>query len=237
MKISFPVDLTEAEQQLVSRLGKRSKFYVFLRSIRHRLFDEAMQDELETMFSDKPRGTPPIPAAQQVLMGLLQAYESVSDEDAIEEAVTSDRWKLVLGTLGSDESPCSKKTLVFFRQRMVEHGMSKKVLAKTIELAKETKLFDFKKVGKLRVAFDSAPLRGAGRVEDTINLVGHGIKNVLIALAAVLGAGWVEVAQAAEVQLVQPDQSVKAALDLDWNQPDATDIAITRLVHNSCKAG
>lgn len=160
MKIRFPVDLSEAESKLVTRLHKRSQFYVFLRSIRHRLLDDAMQDELKTMYSDKPRGITPVPAAQLVLMALLQAYENVSDEDAIENAITNDRWKLVLGTLGSNESPCCEKTLVLFRQRMVGHGMSNKVLAKTIELARQTKLFDYKKVGKLRVVFDSAPLRG-----------------------------------------------------------------------------
>lgn len=232
MKMSFPVDLSEAESNLVTRLRKRSMFYIFLRSIRHRLLDDAMQDELETMFS-KPRGTVAVPAAQLVLMALLQAYEKVSDDDAIENATANDRWKLVLGTLGSDDSPCCKKTLVFFRQRMVEHGMSNKVLDKTIELARQTELFDYKKVGKLRVVFDSAPLRGAGRVEDTINLVGHGIKNVLIALAAVMGATWVELAHAAEMQVAGQDRSVKAALDLDWNEPDATDVAITRLVHEA----
>jgi transposase len=131
MRLIFPVGLTEAEQALVKRLGKRSKFYVFMRTIRHQLFDDAMQEQLETMFSDKPRGTPPIPAAQLVLMALLQAYDSVSDDDAIEHAIANDRWKLVLGTLGSNASPCSKKTLVFFRQRMVKHNMGDKVLAKT----------------------------------------------------------------------------------------------------------
>jgi len=233
MRIIFPVGLTEAEQALVKRLGKRSKFYVFMRSIRHQLFDDAMQEQLETMFSDKPRGTPPIPAAQLVLMALLQAYDSVSDDDAIEHAIANDRWKLVLGTLGTNASPCSKKTLVFFRQRMVKHEMGDKVLAKTIALAKETKLFDPRKLGKLRVVFDSAPLRGAGRVEDTINLVGHGIKNVLICVATVMGAGWVELAEAADVEIVRQDRSVKAALDLDWNQPDATDTAISRLVQEA----
>jgi hypothetical protein len=132
------------------------------------------------MISDKLGAAPSIPAAQLVLMGLLQAYESVSEEDAIEQAITNDRWKLVLGTLGSNESPCSKKTLVFFHQRMIEHNMSEKVLAKTIALAKETKLFDPRKLGKLRVVFDSVPSRGARRVEDAIDLVGHGIKTVVL---------------------------------------------------------
>ena len=53
-------------------------------------------------------------------------------------------------------------------------------LAKTIALAKETKLFDPRKLGKLRIVFDSVPPRGTRRVEDAIDLVGHGIKTVVL---------------------------------------------------------
>jgi hypothetical protein len=230
MKWTFPVELSEAEQSLTSRLGARSKFYIFLRSIRHRLFDDAFQSELETMFSGKPRGNIPIPAAQLAMLALLQAYESASDDAALEETKADDRWKLVLNSLGATKPPCCKKTLVFFRQRMVEHEMDKRLLAKTVQLAKETGLFDPKKVSKLRLAIDSAPLRGAGRVEDTINLVGHAMRGVLIAVAAIIGASWFELAQAAELQILQEQQSVKASLDIDWNEPDANNIGVSRVI-------
>jgi hypothetical protein len=230
MRWNLVVKVSEAENSLISGLGARSKFYVFLRKVRHQLFDAAMQRELETMFSPKPRGNKPVPAAQLAMLGLLQAYTSTSDDDAIEECKANDRWKLVLGTLGSKCAPCSKKTLVFFRSRMVKHGMFEKILAKTVQLAKDTGLFDPKKVGKLRIAIDSAPLRGAGRVEDTINLIGHAVRSVLIAMAAWMGTTWGDLAQDAQLHVLKQDQSVKAVLDLDWDQSDARHQALRRVV-------
>jgi hypothetical protein len=230
------VELTEAEKSLISGLGARSSFYVFLRKVRHQLFDAPMQRELDTMFLPKPRGNKPVPAAQLAMLSLLQAYTSTSDDDAIEECMANDRWKLALGTLGSKAPPCSKKTLVFFRSRMVKHGMFQKLLAKTVELAGETKLFDPKKVGKLRLAIDSAPLRGAGRVEDSINLIAHAVRNFLIAMAAWMGASWSDLARDADLHLLKPEQSVKAVLDLDWNQPEARDEALRRIIDDAHQA-
>ena len=47
-------------------------------------------------------------------------------------------------------------------------------------MAKRTKGFDPKKTPKtLRVGVDSRPLEGAGRVEDTINLLGHAARSIV----------------------------------------------------------
>jgi hypothetical protein len=44
--------------------------------------------------------------------------------------------------------------------------------------------------GKLRAALDSSPLGGAGRVEDTSNLLGHALRTVVGVLARQQGGGW-----------------------------------------------
>jgi hypothetical protein len=46
--------------------------------------------------------------------------------------------------------------------------------------------------GKLRAALDSSPLWGAGRVEDTINLLGHALRKTLGVLARQQGWGLAE---------------------------------------------
>jgi hypothetical protein len=57
--------------------------------------------------------------------------------------------------------------------------MDRRLLERTVELARKSEAFDWKKLPKtLRVAMDSSPLEGAGRVEDTINLLGHAALNV-----------------------------------------------------------
>jgi hypothetical protein len=47
---------------------------------------------------------------------------------------------------------------------MVEHDLDRKLLDRTVELAKQREGFGWQ---KLKVALDSSPLLGAGRVEDT----------------------------------------------------------------------
>jgi hypothetical protein len=57
-----------------------------------------------------------------------------------------------------------------FRERLIAADLDRRVLERTVELATRTKAFDPRKLPKtLRVAIDSSPLEGAGRVEDTYN--------------------------------------------------------------------
>lgn len=80
------------------------------------------------------------------------------------------RWQLVLNCLDCPEPPFSKGTLVGFRQRMITHGRDRRLVERTIEIAEQTQEFGGR---ALRAAFDSSPLWGAGKVEDTYNLWGH----------------------------------------------------------------
>jgi len=66
----------------------------------------------------------------------------------------------------------------------------------------------------LRAALDSSPLWGAGRVEDTYNLLGHDLKKALGVIASQQGRGLAEVATEAGASLLC-GTSLKAALDLD----------------------
>jgi len=69
----------------------------------------------------------------------------------------------------------------------------------------------------LRAALDSSPLWGAGRVEDTYNLIGHALKKIMRMVADRQGRESVEVAKEAGTELVC-GTSLKAALDQDWDQ-------------------
>lgn len=58
--------------------------------------------------------------------------------------------------------------------------MDNRLVERTSELARRTKAFDWRKLPKdLRLAVDSSPLEGAGRVEDTINLLGDAARKVI----------------------------------------------------------
>jgi hypothetical protein len=213
-----------AEAEVAKKLRNASKFYRFLWEIRGELFDAAFQAELVTVY--KPRGQDPCPPALLAMVNLLQRYEGLSDADAVDAAENDRRWQLVLGTLGSDKAPFGQGSLVRFRMRMIEHDLDRRLVERTVELAKRTKKFGWQ---KLRAALDSSPLRGAGRVEDTWNLIGRAMSKVVAAIEAMLEIGSDNVIEAAGLSVLEAD-SVKAALDIDWTDEAAQHQALQELV-------
>ena len=178
---------TQQEEFILKRCRKKRKLFVFLRENRHRLFDDALQQELEEMYRDTGAGKKPICPAVMGMALIMQGYLGLSDADAVEATVIDLRWQMVLDRLGSQAPAFSQGALCAFRRRLIEHDMDRRLLERTAELARTTNDFDAKKLPKtLRIAVDSSPLQGAGRVEDTINLIGHAARKVVECVAQLL---------------------------------------------------
>jgi len=225
-------DITKREAFLLKRLQRTLKLYKFLREHRLELFDAAFQDELATMYRDTEEGKQAVPPAQLAMAILLQAYTGTSDAEAIENATVDPRWRMVLGTLSPEEEepPFSQGTLQRFRQRMIAHDMDRRLLERTVELAKKTQGFDYKKLPKdVRLAVDSRPLTGAGKVEDTFNLLGHAARKLLKCAAAMAELEPGEVAEAIDAPALVAS-STKRGLDIDWNDPEQKAGAIRKLI-------
>lgn len=216
-----PVAPSAAEQAIIKRI-RRAKLFVFLREQRHALFSEALQAELATLYQDSPLGQPPIPPAQLALATMLQAYTGVSDDEVIEATTMDRRWQLVLDCLDCSEPPFSKGTLIAFRQRLIGQQLDRRLVEQTIELAAQKGAFGSR---QLRAALDSSPLWGASRVEDTYNLLGHALRKALGVIARKPGRGLADIAAEAGASLVG-SSSLKAALDLDWDDPAAREQAL-----------
>jgi hypothetical protein len=208
-----PIGLSTKEEQIVKQI-KKAKLFVFLRQHRHILFNEAFQCELAQMYQDSGRGQSPIAPAQLALAIILQAYTGASDDEVIEVMLMDRRWQLVLDCLDTEQAPFSKGTLVAFRQRLIQAQMDRRLIERTIEVASQSQSFGSR---TLRAALDSSPLWGAGRVEDTYNLMGHALKKVMRVVADQQGRELEEVAKEAGAELVC-GTSLKAALDRDWDQ-------------------
>ncbi len=177
--------VTKQEQFILKRLEKKRKLFGFLRKHRHEIFDDEFQAELEAMYRDTGAGKKPVPPALLAMALVLQGYLGMSDSDAVEATVLDLRWQLVLDCLGA---PFSQGALQAFRERLIAHDMDRRLLEQTIDLARATNEFDWKKLPKtLRVAIDSSPLEGAGRVQDTINLLAHAGRKVVECAAELLG--------------------------------------------------
>ncbi|MCC6872884.1 MAG: IS1182 family transposase [Sandaracinaceae bacterium] len=227
-----PSEVTTREAYLLKRLQRTKKLFRFLREHRLDLFDEAFQGELATMYRDDGVGKEPVPPAQLAMAVLLQAYTGSSDAEAIENTVVDARWRMVLGILGpgEEEPPFSQGTLQRFRQRLIAHDMDRRLLERTVELAKQTRGFDYKKLPKdVRLAVDSRPLTGAGRVEDTFNLLGHAARKLLTCAAAIAQIDPSELVEAIDAPALVAS-SIKRGLDIDWNDPEQKAGAIQKLV-------
>lgn len=212
------------EEAVAKRLRASSKFYKFLWDIREELFDEAFEKQLIECYA--PRGQAPCAPAMLAMVMLLQRYDGLGDADAVDAAENDRRWQLVLGTLGSNSAPFGQGSLVRFRTRMIAHDLDKRLVQKTVELAKQTKKFGWQ---RLRVALDSSPLDGAGRVEDTWNLIGRAMSKVVHLVAVALEVDEAEVVRAARLQALTED-SVKASLDIDWDDDEAKHEALNHLI-------
>jgi hypothetical protein len=201
------------------RLVRTRKLFRFLREHRDRIFTDEFQAELEGMYRTSGAGKPPLPPAQLAMATLLQGYVGASDAEAVELAIVDLRWQLVLDCLGATEPLFSQGALHDFRHRMIRHDMDRRLLERTVVVARETGAFDPKKLPKtLRVAIDSAPLEGAGRVEDTINLLGHAARKVAECAAELLE--WPLERFCAEAGIpILLCSSIKRGLDVDWSDP------------------
>jgi hypothetical protein len=216
-----PVACSRLEREVIKRI-KRAKLFVWLREHRHELFDEGLQAELAAMYADKRVGQPPVPPAQLGLATILQAYTGASDDEVLEALVMDRRWQLVLDCMDHAVAPFSKATLVAFRARLIAHELDRRLVERTVALYGQ--LTGRVAGGKLRAALDSSPLWGAGRVEDTINLLGHALRKVVGVLARQQGWGLAEGTRVLAARAGTPElaaSSLKAALDLDWDDPAA----------------
>jgi len=220
-----PITLSPAEQKIAARTQKARKFFVFLRMIRHELLDADLQTTLAKSYHAAPGGKAPVEAGVLALATLLQAYGHVGDREAVERTVMDKRWQLVLDCLGAEPPPFRQGPLCHFRLRLIQHNLATTLRERTVAVAEQTGGFGAR---QLRAALDSTPLCGAGRVEDTLNLLGHTLRTAVGLAAQALGRSTAARMEDAGLELVG-QSSLKAALDRDWGAPSARESAL-RLV-------
>jgi DDE family transposase/transposase-like protein DUF772 len=223
-------ETTKREQMVLKRVGKTRKLFGFLRQYRSRLFDDAFQDQLATMYRETGEGREPVAPALLAMATLLQAYSGASDAEAVDLSVLDARWQMVLDVLGADEPPFSQAALQGFRERLIAHDMDRRLLERTVELARKTGGFDWKKLPKtLRLAVDSRPLEGAGRVDDTFNLLGNVATKLLLLAAALAGVDAARLA--ARTAPLLAASSIKKGLDVEWSDKRQKRSALKEFLH------
>ena len=215
----------------MKRLGRVRALFGFLREKRHVMFDDAFQARLEEMYRQSGAGDEPHPPAFLCMVTLLQGYVGASDAEAVELSVMDRRWQMVLDCMDAEEPPFSQGALQAFRERMIAHELDRVLLERTVALVREaaaTKSEGQQLTKAVRVAIDSRPLAGAGRVEDTINLLGHAARNIVRVVSKITERAPEEICRKAGIPLLLAP-SIKAGLDIDWSDPRQKADAIQRV--------
>lgn len=220
------VECSRSESRTL-KLCRKQKIWGFLRTYRHVLLDAEMRADLRSMYaSGSDRAGAPIAPERLALAMLLQVAFQVADHEVPTLTAVDRRWQMVLDCMGTEDPVLSQGTVFSFRERAREHGFMDRLLQKTVTLARETKGFSAK---RLRGMIDSSPLIGAGRVEDTFNLLGRAMGQLVDVAAVEADRKPAELSAELELSVVTAS-SVKAALDLDWRLPTARNEAIRELL-------
>jgi hypothetical protein len=170
-------------------------------------------------------GRPSVPPSQLAVALLLQAHDSVSDEEAIARSSFDLRWKVALG-LELDEKLCAKSTLQRFRAQLVLQEATGQIFDRGVEACRAAGLL---KRTTLSAAIDTTPILGRGAVRDTYNLVSDGIRQVVGEACRLKGWEREEIVEAEGLSR-HFAASFKGSLDLDWSDAEERRAVVGQLV-------
>ncbi|GAG26713.1 unnamed protein product, partial [marine sediment metagenome] len=213
-------NLFSADNQYLEFVGEDS-FYGFLARHGRELFSD---DAFEGLYCPD-FGRPSVPPSVLAIALLLQAHDKVSDAEATQRAAFDMRWKVALGA-EMDERPFAKSTLQLFRAQLVIHEQAGAIFRRSLAYARET---GYLKGRQSRLAVDSTLILGRGAVEDTYNLIAHGIAKLCRVLAAAHDQeprAWAECHGLGRYF----GSSIKASRELDWADESSRQEFLTELI-------
>jgi len=212
--------LFSADSQYLDFVGPES-FYGFLARHGRELFRD---DDFAALYCPD-NGRPSVPPSLLAIALLLQAHDRVSDEEATERAAFDMRWKVALG-IEMDQRLFVKSTLQLFRAQLVIHDQAQAIFRRSLEYAREQ---GYVKGRKMRLALDSTIVLGHGAVEDTYNLIAHGIEELCRVLAEVEGQEPERWAEAYGLGRYF-GSSIKASREVDWEQAASREAFLTEII-------
>ena len=190
-------------------LVTKGSFYERLADHGHEIVAD---DDFAHLYSPR-MGRPSFPPSVVVRALLCATHDRTSDDETSRRTRVDADWKAAMG-VDDDFEGIAAPTLRLFRSRLVVNEAEATIFDATIARAVKARIFK----GPLMAIIDSSPVRGAGAVADTYEL----IRGFVVALArlATLPA---ELAEAAA-----PLREGKA--DIDWQDPAARSAHLGQLV-------
>ena len=205
----------------------RDSFYGWLATEGPRVFPDGEFRDFYVL----DNGRKSVPPSQMIRMVLLQWFDKVSDDQAVERAKFDLRWKVALG-LEDHAGLCAKFTLQTFRGKLLLHEKGRDLLRRSVKVCREAGALRSRKV---RAALDTSPIIGRGAVKDTYNLVADGMVKLLRALSAfdtpLLESVDVDgFAKAHDFSRYVTDGSIKGGAELNWDDESERIAFLTELV-------
>jgi hypothetical protein len=219
-KRSAQRDLFEVGNVFRLELDPKS-FHGQLAAVALRLFN----DDDFAAFYDAQQGRPSVPPSQLALLTLLQHEAACSDAEAVARSTFDLRWAAVLGRTAGTPL-CAKSTFQLFRAHLVLHDGVRTIFERSLQQAREAGLLA---PGPLKIAVDTKPILGRGAVEDTYNLLGTGIQQLIRAVAKterLKPEAWAETHDLC--RYFAP--SLKGSADLDWSDAEARGAFLSQIV-------
>jgi len=185
--------------------------------------DELFRDEdLASMYCEN-NGRPSVPPSLMSGITLLQYYDDVSDQEAIERLCFDLRWKVALN-LPLDFQPPHPSSLSVFRGRLLDHGQERYAFNRLVQVGRAAGFLP----DKVTLLIDTTPQRGAGAVQDTYTLIRKGMRKILKAAGYTLPQKRRGLAANLAAYL---DSDHKA--DIDWADPAARAAQLKVLVQDA----
>jgi len=194
-------------------------FYARMGAVNDELFHD---DDLAEMYCPD-NGRPSWPPSLMCGVTLLQFYDDVSDEEAVDRLLFDLRWKVALN-LPLDFEPPHPTTIGVFRRRLAEHGQERYAFNRLIRVGRAAGFLP----DKVTLLIDSTPQHGAGAVQDTYTLIRKSIRKLLRLAGYTLPKKRRGLAANLAVYL---DSDRKAAID--WADPAARDAQLKVLVQDA----
>ncbi len=194
-------------------------FYARMSAVNDELFRD---QDLASMYCED-NGRPSVPPSLMSGITLLQYYDDVSDQEAIERLCFDLRWKVALN-LPLDFQPPHPSSLSVFRSRLLEHGQERYAFNRLVQVGRAAGFLP----DKVTLLIDTTPQRGAGAVQDTYTLIRKGIRKVLKAAGYTLAQKRRGLAANLAAYL---DSDRKA--DIDWADPAARAAQLKVLVEDA----
>jgi hypothetical protein len=183
-----------------------------------------LDDDFALLYHDR-RGRPSTPPSLLALVLLMQSYEGISDEEAIEHTACDLRWAAVLRRHAGTYL-CAKSTLQLFRAHLLLHEAHRIMLQRSLSEARKKGLL---RGQHLAAAVDTKPILGRGAVEDTYNLLATAMVQLSRAIAQ-------DRKETLSVFLMRhgfnrlSEPSIKGSFDIDWSDEAARDAVLSELV-------